>query len=111
MPLRLAKSNIKGSSMITNNDTPETISVQDMAYELAEYEYLHLPIHEILATYGPRDYNGSAFDVQEGKVDIQEAMDKAYDSLQKYWSCFSESYIRARYSNLMATLGGPYNEM
>ena len=48
------------------------IDVADMAYELAEYEFLHAPVQWILDTYQPDYAPGDS---------IQEAMDRAWHAI------------------------------
>ena len=71
--------------------TVNPISVEDMAYELAEYDFLNAPIRYLLDAYT---------DQWQDDDDIEVALDKAWRELHKEWTRKPEAIIKASYADL-----------
>jgi hypothetical protein len=70
------------------------VSTFDMAYELAEYDFLHMPIQYLLDAYTDQWQDGD---------DLQKAMDKGWKNLLKEWTSRTEADIQAAYAKLITT--------
>ena len=70
------------------------ISIEDMAFELAEYDYLHAPVQYLLDAYT---------DQWQDNQNIQKALDKAWREVHKEWTSKTDEAIQAAYTQLIST--------